>query len=392
MEPSPSFWAGRRVCVTGDTGFLGGHLVRQLLALGASVHGFSLPSRPDHPLLGEPRVLRVEGDLLDLPAVRRAVAGSSVIFHTAGLVATGGPALARMHAVHVDGTRNVLVAADPGARVVHTSSLVAVGASAVGEPVTEDWPFNLQHLRVAYVQAKRAAEEMALQAAARGQTVIVTNPSYLVGPEDHDHSVMGRLCQRFWKGRLPAAFPGGLNLVDVRDVARGHLLAGEHGLPGRRYLLGGEDCSWRDFLQMLAHVAGYRPRRLPTLPSWQIPVLAGLATVRAWLTGKEPYPSWQDARILRWFWYCCSDRARRELGYHSRPLLQTLSDTYRWYSAIQGNHLHGINRWWLRPRAEEHGLHRAALGPSRGFREKKTGPGDEDSSLHVQPDQGECLA
>jgi dihydroflavonol-4-reductase len=359
MRPTPSFWAGRPVCVTGGTGFLGGHLVRQLLDLRADVQVFALPPRPDHPLLHERRVLFVAGDLLDESAVRRGVAGAAVVFHTAGLVATWGPILARMHAVHVEGTRHVLAAA-PRARVVHTSSLVAVGASRLGEPVTEDWPFNLRDLRVAYVQAKRAAEEVAGEAANRGQDVVVVNPSYLVGPEDHDRSVMGRLCQRFWKGRLPAAPPGGLNLVDVRDAARGHLLAAERGEPGRRYLLGGQDCSLRELFLLLARAAGYRPRGLPTLPGWPLRLLASLEECRAWLTGKAPCPSTEDVRTLRWFWYCRSERARRELGYRPRSLPETLADTYRWYRDTHGGRVPRIGRWWFRPQPADTGRRRAA--------------------------------
>jgi dihydroflavonol-4-reductase len=357
MEPNPLFWAGRRVCVTGGTGFLGSHLVRQLLQLNAEVRVLALPPRPDHPLRAEPRVQGAYGDLLDPQDVRRAVAGCSVIFHTAGLVGTWGPALKRMHDVHVRGTCHVLAEADPGTRVVHTSSVMAVGAYPTAEPVTEETPFNLQNLPMDYVQAKRASELVAMEAAAHGQAVIVVNPGFLIGPDDHDRSYMGRLCLRFWKGRLPVAPPGGLNLVDVRDAARGHLLAAEHGRPGRRYLLGGEDCSTQDFLRQMAKVAGLRPRSLPRAPHWLVGLMAGLAELRAWMSGKEPYPSFQERHSCRLYWYCRSDRARAELGYVSRPLLETLADTHRWYLATEGIHLRWINRWWMRPQA---GAERAA--------------------------------
>jgi dihydroflavonol-4-reductase len=346
MHPSPSFWADRPVCVTGGTGFLGGHLVRQLVGLGARVRSFALPARPGHPLLAERRVERIEGDLLDSHAVRRAVAGCSVVFHTAGLVATCGPALKKMHAVHVEGTAHVLAALGSSARIIHTSSLVAVGASRDGQPVTEDQVFNLGRLRVAYVRAKRSAEEVAL--GDPGRDVVVVNPSYLVGPDDHDLSVMGRLCQRYWSGRLPVAPPGGLNFVDVRDAARGHLLAAEHGVRGRRYLLGGEDRLLRDFMGLLAAAARWQPRALPVLPGWMLQALAVGATARAWLTRREPFPSCEDARTLAWFWYCRSDRARDELGYRSRPLTETVTDTFRWYRAIHEQTPRGMRQWWLR--------------------------------------------
>lgn len=349
MKTSASFWTGRQVCVTGGTGFLGGHLVQQLLQRDAHVRVLALPPAPDHPLISGPRVEHVFGDLLDPATVRRAVADCTIIFHTAGLVATWGSALQRMHDVHVEGTRNVLACAEPQARIVHTSSVLAVGASTSAEPVTEESPFNLGTLPVDYVQAKRAAEDLALSAADQGLKVIVTNPSFLIGPEDHQHSILGRLCLRFWKGRVLLAPPGGINVVDVRDVAHGQLLAAEHGQPGRRYLLGGEDYSMKDFLGLLAQVAGFRPRSLPALSLWQMALLAYLAEARAWLTKREPFPSFQDLHISRRFCYCRSDRACAELGYTHRPLRETLADTYRWHCANTGARPRGVNRWWMRP-------------------------------------------
>jgi dihydroflavonol-4-reductase len=350
MEPNPSFWAGQRVCVTGGSGFLGYHLVRQLLGLGARVTVLALPPRQGHPLLKE-KVIRVFGDIRNAEVVRRATADCEVILHTAGVVATWGPALEHMHAIHVAGTRQVLECAPARALVVHTSSIVAVGASSARQPLHEASAFNLEQCKVDYVQAKRAAEQVALAAAARGRHVVVTNPGYLIGPEDHEPSVMGRFCVRFWKGRLPLAPSGGFNLVDVRDVARGHLLAAEHGRPGRRYILGGENRTVRSFMAKLAQVAALRPRSLPKVPWWALHVLAGLSEGRAWFTHKEPYPSFQHVRLNRYHWFCRSDRACRELGYRTCPLTLTLSDTYRWYVAQGELSLRGFNRWWMRPAA-----------------------------------------
>ncbi len=343
-------WAGRRVCVTGGTGFLGFHLVRQLVALGAEVRVLALPAAASHPIHTCREVEQVPGDVRDQAVVRRAVAGCSVVFHTAGVVAVWGPALTRMESVHLDGTRAVLTAA-AGARVVHTSSIVAVGATPGGTPLTEDSPFALEGLDLPYVHSKRAAEQLALQAARQGQDVVVVNPAYLVGPEDHEHSVMGRLCVRFWKGRLPFAPPGGINVVDVRDAARGHLLAAEHGRAGRRYILGGEDHTFSSLLRRLAGVAGFAPRLQPRLPAWALTTLAGLAEARARWTGKEPYPSLAHARLNRYCWFVRSDRARAELGHEARPLDDSLADTLAWYRRRGEVSLRGFNRWWMRPRA-----------------------------------------
>jgi dihydroflavonol-4-reductase len=355
VNPRARFWAGKRVCVTGGTGFLGYHLVRQLCALGAEVRVLSLPPRRPHPLPQREDVSCVFADLLDRAAVRRAITGCDVVFHTAGLVALWGPALKRMYAVHVNGTQNVLAAADAGARIVHTSSIVAVGASRAVVVLTEDSPFNLDGCGIDYVYAKRVAEELALAAAADGQDVVVVNPGYLIGPEDYELSVMGRLCRRFWKGRLPLAPPGGINVADVRDVAAGHLLAAEYGQSGRRYILGGENLLWRDFLLLLSESAGLRPRAVPRLPGWMLHLLASLCEARAWLTGKEPYPSFQQARLNRFCWFYSSDRAATELGYGCRHVAQTLVDAYRWHAGratADPTSPRGLNRWWMRPQAE----------------------------------------
>jgi dihydroflavonol-4-reductase len=348
-EVNGHFWAGKRACVTGGTGFLGYHLVRQLLDVGARVRVLALPPSAGHPLQNDRRTVNVFGDLRDPIAVRRALAGCHVVFNTACVVAFWGPALLRMREVSVQGAANVLEAAMPAARVVHTSSIVAVGASAAGEVLGEDADFNLDGVKVDYVHAKRAAEQLALVAAGRGQDVVVVNPCHLVGPEDHERSVMGRLCLRFWKGRVPLAPPGGINLVDVRDVARGHLLAAEHGRAGRRYILGGENHTLGGFLSLLADVAGYRPRALPRVPAWVLLALAELAEGWAWLTGREPCPSLQQARLQRFHWFYSSGRAERELGYRARPLVETLRDTWGWYAETGHVSLRALNRWWMRP-------------------------------------------
>ena len=179
--------------------------------------------------------------------------------------------------------------------------------------------------------------------------MVVTNPGYLVGPEDFERSVMGRFCVRYWRGMLPIAPPGGLNLVDVRDVARGHLLAAEHGRSGRRYILGGENRTFTEFMAALADAVGFRPRATPVLPYWGMSALAGCGEFRSWLTRRHPYPSMQHARLNRYHWFYRSDRARPELGYTSRPLAESLADTFRWYSTRKTLKPRGAGRWWMRP-------------------------------------------
>jgi dihydroflavonol-4-reductase len=331
MDPNPKFWADKRVCVTGGAGFLGWQIVRRLLPLAAHVRLFGLPPSSEA-LRARLRSLDcVAGDVRDAGAVRRALRDCDVVFHTAATVAVWGPALKSMRDVHLSGTRNVLLASRPGARVVHTSSVMAVGAALGPESLTEDSPFRLGRLRVDYIQAKRGAEELALKAAASGRDVVVVNPAYLIGPQDYDGSIMGRFCLRAWKGKVKLAPPGGMNFVDVRDAARGHLLAAERGRSGRRYILGGENLTLEAFLGRLAAAGGLAARPLFRMPPWLQTLIACCAEVRGLLTGRPPYPSLQYARTGCFYWYYSSERARADLGYRARPIEETLADALLWF-------------------------------------------------------------
>jgi dihydroflavonol-4-reductase len=345
--PSP-FWTDTPVCVLGGSGFLGSHLVGRLIERGARVRTLSLPSAgaPEPPR----EVEALHGDVRNPAAVRAAVAGARVVFLAAGPVVVG-PSADRALTAHVDGVRRVIDALPAGARLVLTSSLVTVGATRTGEVLDEGAPFTLGRLRVSYVRAKRAAEVLALAAAGRGADVVVVNPGYLFGPDDPGPSVMGRVCVRFWRGRIPFASSGGISCADVRDVADGHLLAAQRGACGRRYILAGENVRTADLFARLAAVAGFHPRWLPALPGPVFTGIAAIAEARGRLLGEEPFPSLEHIRIQQLFWFASSERAGRELGYRCRPLDETLADTFAWHSAHARLVMRGFGRWWFRPAA-----------------------------------------
>lgn len=358
MEADRAFWEERPVCVTGGTGLLGFQLVRALRELGARVRVLALPAHQQHEIHRLRDVEAVFGDVRDGETVRRALAGCSVVFHTAGVVGDWGPALGRMWDVHVNGTSRVVeAAAECGARLVHTSSIVAVGASPRPELLDETSPFGLGGLGVGYVRAKREAERIAMAAAAAGRDVVVVNPAYLIGPEDFERSVMGQFCKRYWRGQVLVAPPGGFNFVDVRDVALGHLLAAERGRSGRRYILGGENRTFPELMRMLAAVGGLRPRAIAAAPWWSLAALALAAEARAKLNGRQPYPSWQQVQLNKYCWFYVSERAAVELGYRPRPLEECLADTYRWFSARSRLIVRGPSKWWMRPAATPRGPH-----------------------------------
>jgi len=348
MIPSRMFWSGKTVCVTGGTGFVGFQVVRQLVRAGARVRSLSLRPADTHPILTLRSVENYFGDVRDTRLVGEVVARCSVVFHTAGIVSMWGPALAQMHEVHVNGTRNALDATAPDARFVHTSSVFTVGASN-GRPLTEDDPWNVPRFRVDYVQAKRAAEELALAAAAQGRDVVIVNPGALIGPEDHELSSMGRFCLRFWKGRVPLAPPGGMNVVDVRDAAIGHLLAAERGKSGRRYIMGGDNVSYATLMRLMASVAGLRPRVIGPMPRWIEWLVAAGAELRAKVRKRDPYPSFQHVRLHRYTWFYDWSRAHHELGFSPRPLVESLRDSYNWFAARHSLELRNVHRFLMRP-------------------------------------------
>jgi dihydroflavonol-4-reductase len=277
--------------------------------------------------------------------------GSSVVFHAAGPVAIWGIDAATMMQGHVRGTAHVLHYAPPQARIIYTSSVTTIGATRKPVPLDEDHTFNLDGLALPYIHAKRAAEQAVLAAGKQGRWACVVNPGYLVGPEDFGPSVMGRFCQRFWKGRIWLVPRGGINVADVRDVARGHLLAAEHGQPGRRYILGGHNVTFWEFCQLLAQVSEMRPRFLGRCPSPILTILALLAHMRAWWSRREPYPSFGHVKIGSYYWYYSSRYAMEELGYSVRSITDTIRDTWEWYSRQCQPKWRAFQKWWLRPAA-----------------------------------------
>jgi dihydroflavonol-4-reductase len=193
----------------------------------------------------------------------------------------------------------------------------------------ESSPWTLGGAAVPYVTTKREGEELSL-ALREGPEVVVVNPASVIGPDDYSASEFGVMCRRFWQGRIPLVFGGGNNFVDVRDVAAGMLRAADRGRPGERYILGGTNRSYTTFNSELARVA----RR--SIPRFRVPT--ALARVGAAIgdrlkkkPSKRPLLTSAQARLLGLFFYYDCGKARRELGYVTRPLLQTIADTYSFW-------------------------------------------------------------
>ncbi|MFL5329719.1 MAG: NAD-dependent epimerase/dehydratase family protein [Gemmataceae bacterium] len=255
-----------------------------------------------------------------------AFTGCDIVYHLAGAVDFGSE-WERFRQVNVTGTRNVIAAAQAAGvrRIVHCSSIVAVGASSRPTRLDETARWNLGPLQVPYVNTKREAEDVAL--AARNIDVVVANPACVIGPGDHAGSEFGTICGRFWRGKLPIHFGGGNNFVDVRDVATGLRLCAERGRAGERYILTGSNRSMTAFFSELALAARHSFPRF-CLPTVLAPLTAALEFKLAPRSRHRAYLSPAQAKLLSYFFYFDCGKARRELGYSARPLRESLRDAF----------------------------------------------------------------
>jgi dihydroflavonol-4-reductase len=310
------------VCVTGSTGFIGAHVAK----LAAEAYGPPRITYRDEQRLGRLGGLEVEpvkADVLDRAALRRAFRGCEMVFHAAGLVGSRPPE--RVWQVNALAPRIALeaAAAEEVRRVVVTSSVAGIGPAPADRPGTEEDVYSGWGLGLTYPDAKHEGESEALAAGARlGVEVVVVNPSYVFGaPVDRSQpgETSTRMIGNYLRGRLPAVVDAETNVVDVRDVARGHLLAAERGRPGERYVLGGHDTGWVELLGRVAELSGVH-HPLVVLP----PRAAGLP----WLVAGE------GISLMAQNWRYSSAKARRELGYRARSLDRTLRDTIDWYQQL----------------------------------------------------------
>ena len=318
--------------VTGASGFIGHHVARHLADRGWAVRALVRPqSLPDvrWPASAE----AVAGDILDRDAVVRAAAGCDAIFHVAAHYSLARHRAALVERTNVDGTANAIAAARAhGARLVHTSSVATVGIPEDGTPGDEDTPLDPAIVIGAYKRSKLTSERMVLQAAREGLWATVVNPSAPVGPGDWKPTPTGRIVRDFLRGRLRAYVDTGLNVVDVRDVAAGHLLALERGRPGRRYILGNRDMTLREILAELAAVSG-RPaptRRVPHAVA--IGVAAISETVEGRLLRREPFVPLDGALMARKRMFFSPRRAIEELGLPQSPVTEALRAAVEWWS------------------------------------------------------------
>lgn len=324
------------VLVTGGTGFLGSAVVRALAARGVETHVLARSSSPRSVLAGlEPHWH--EGDLRDPASLARAVAatvaaarargGRAAVVHSAAVISYASADGPLQEEVNVRGTERLLAAARAGGveRVVHVSSVVAVGSSPDGTPIDEEAPFDLAGCGVDYVRTKRAAEELAL-AAASTSDVVVVNPGAIFGPRARDSNSARFLREIAAGGGPPLAPPGGVGVVGVDDTAEGVVLALERGRRGRRYLLVESNLRLLELFRLVARLCGRRSPARAALPraAWPL-VLAGARTLDRLrpIALAPPQALVLLGRVLAYD----SSRARQELGWSPRPFALVLAET-----------------------------------------------------------------
>jgi dihydroflavonol-4-reductase len=324
-----------RALVTGGTGFIGSHVVRALIDDGVSVRVLARPGS-DRRALADLPVEVVMGDLADPGSLKAPLAGVEVLYHVAADYRLWAPDPAVLYRVNVGGTRTLLLAAAAAgvARVVYTSSVGALGLPPDGRPGTEETPAKLKDMVGDYKRSKYLAEREAEMAAARGLPVVIVNPSAPVGPWDWKPTPTGRMIVDYLKGRMLAYLDTGLNVVHVRDVARGHLLAAAHGRAGDRYILGHADgnLGLRAIFERLAPYTGVRAPRV------RLPYLAALALgtgaeLVARLTQTEPIVARTAVRMAAKRMFFDPSKAIRELGLPQTPVDEALRDAVDWFWA-----------------------------------------------------------
>ncbi len=316
--------------VTGGTGFLGSNLAIALLREGYRVRILRRPSS-DLRAIGDADVEHCLGDVRDPAAVLGAVKGCDTVFHTAAMVSYWRRERQEMFDVNIGGTWNVVHAclAAGVRRLVHTSSIAAVGFSEDGVPVDETCPFNWGSSDVGYRISKRESEAIVLQAARRGLPAVVVNPSLIIGPRDV-HFNAGQIIRDVYRRRIFYYVGGGTNVVDVDDVVRGHIAAAHRGRIRERYLLTGENLTHREILSITADVVGgIRP-----LLWFPMPVARGIALISEGMGNLLNRRPWMPIELVRGLdrvcWYS-SAKAERELGFTVTTFRESIRKTFVWY-------------------------------------------------------------
>lgn len=318
--------------LSGATGFVGSHVARALAEQGADLR-LLVRAHSNTKNIDDVKAELVTGDLRDPASLEKGIAGCEVVFHVAADYRLWVRDPLEMYRANVEGTRAILEAARKNRvrRVVYTSSVATMGFTSNGQPADENSPVSLDNMIGPYKRSKFMAEHVAIEAARSGQDVVIVNPSTPVGERDIKPTPTGRIVVDFLKKKFPAYVDTGLNLVDVKECALGHIAAFEKGRSGERYILGGENLTLKQILDKLGAITG-----LPS-PTVRVPYALALVTgvvdeiVTGRIRGREPRATIDAVRMGRKKMFVSSAKAERELGWKRVPVDDALRRAADWF-------------------------------------------------------------
>jgi dihydroflavonol-4-reductase len=321
-----------KVFLTGSTGFVGSHVARAYAAEGAELRLLTRATSKLEAIEGLAAEV-VVGDLREPESLRTALRGCDALAHVAADYRLWVRDPEEMYAANVDGTRELLRIAreERVAKVVYTSSVATMGFKTDGTIVDELTPVSLDEMIGHYKRSKFLAEQEAIASARAGQHVMVLNPTTPIGPGDAKPTPTGRIIVDFLNRKFPAYVDTGLNLVDVTEVARMHVVALERGTPGERYILGGENLTLKQILDRMSAITG-----LPS-PTMRVPHAVALAfaffdeTITGKVRGREPRATVEAVRMGRKFMFASSAKAERELGFRALPIYNAMRAAIEWF-------------------------------------------------------------
>ena len=321
-----------KTLVTGSTGFLGSSVLRELINDGREVKALIRKGTSKKNITG----LDVEiayGDLRDIESIRSALNGCDILYHVAAYYSLWDRNKQLSHEINVKGTRNILRAAKEKdlKKIVYTSTVGCIGLNEDTTPATENTFFNKNTLSNDYKKSKYQAEQVALEFARGGLPVVIVNPSTPVGPRDIKPTPTGKIILDFLNREMPAYIDTGLNLIDVKDCARGHILAELKGIPGDRYILGNQNMTLLEILITLEKITGLKAPRIK-MPFW-VALSAGWACemVANHLTGKTPSIPLAGVKMAKYFMYFDSSKAVNKLGLAQNPVENALRKSVDWF-------------------------------------------------------------
>ena len=318
--------------VTGATGFLGSALARELLKDGRTLK-LLVRKNSDTRNIDDLDCEVAYDDLQDRDSLKSALTGCQTLYHTAAYYSLWSQDKKLIYDINVQGTRNILESAlEMGIeKVVYTSTVGCIGLSEDGSPANEDQPLNTATLCNDYKLSKYEAEQVAHELFGRGLPVVIVNPSTPVGPRDIKPTPTGKIILDFLSRKMPAYIDTGLNLIDVTDCARGHILAEEKGRLGERYILGNKNMSLKEILLALETLTGLKAPRIK-MPYW-VAYAAGLACEWASdnITHQPPSVPLAGVKMAKYFMYFDPSKAIRELGLPQNPVENALGQAVHWF-------------------------------------------------------------